>query len=82
MRIGWCGDSVHLLHDEIGPGRAISELAKKQDVDLIVMGTNARTGVFGALMGNTAEQVIDRIECSVLAVKPDDFVSPVTLPDV
>ena len=33
-------------------------------------------------MGNTAEQVIDRIECSVLAVKPDDFVSPVTLPDV
>ena len=76
------GDSVHLLHDEIGPGHAISELAKKQDVDLIVMGTIARTGVVGALMGNTAEQVIDRIECSVLAVKPDDFVSPVTLPDV
>ena len=25
--------------------------------------------------------VLDRIECSVLAVKPDGFVSPVSLPD-
>ncbi len=54
-------DSVHLLHDEIGPGHAISELAKKQDIDLIVMGTIARTGVVGALMGNTAEQVLERV---------------------
>lgn len=74
-------DSVHLLHDEIGPGHAISELARKLDVDLIVMGTIARTGVVGALMGNTAEQVLDRATCSVLTIKPNDFISPVTLPD-
>ena len=73
-------DSVHLLHDEIGPGHAISELAKKQGIDLIVMGTIARTGVVGALMGNTAEQVLDRATCSVLTIKPNDFISPVTLP--
>ena len=46
-----------------------------------VMGTIARTGLTGALLGNTAEKVVDRIECSVLAVKPDGFVSPVSLPD-
>ena len=74
-------DSVHLLRDESGPGHAISELARKQDIDLIVMGTIARTGVVGALMGNTAEQVLDRATCSVLTIKPDDFISPVTLPD-
>ena len=74
-------DSVHLLQDEIGPGHAISELAKKQDIDLIVMGTIARTGVVGALMGNTAEQVLDRATCSVLTIKPNDFISPVTLPE-
>jgi nucleotide-binding universal stress UspA family protein len=74
-------DRVHLLHDESGPGHAISELAKQLDIDLIVMGTIARTGIIGALMGNTAEQVLDRTECSVLTIKPNDFISPVTLPD-
>lgn len=74
-------DNVHLLRDEKGPGHAISELAKKLDIDLIVMGTIARTGVVGALMGNTAEQVLDQVACSVLTIKPNDFISPVTLPE-
>lgn len=74
-------DTVYLLSNELGPGVAVSELAKREQVDLVVMGTTARTGVKGALIGNTAEQGIDRIECSVRAVKPDNFVSPVTLPE-
>lgn len=74
-------DCVHLLDDPMGAGHAISELAKQQDIDLVVMGTIARTGVAGALLGNTAERVLDQVECSVLTIKPDDFISPVTLPD-
>lgn len=74
-------DSVHLRHDESRPGPAISELAKKEQIDLVVMGTIARTGFKSALLGNTAEKVLDRIDCSVLAVKPEGFVSPVSLPD-
>lgn len=74
-------ETVHLLCDELGPGHAIAELAKRKQIDLIVMGTIARTGLKGALMGNTAEQVLDRIQCSVLAIKPDEFVSPVALSD-
>ena len=74
-------DCVHLLCDEIGAGHAISDLARQQAIDLIVMGTIARTGVAGALMGNTAEHVLDHVQCSVLAIKPDGFISPVTLPD-
>jgi len=31
------------------------------------------------LIGNTAESVITRVECSVMAVKPANFTSPVTL---
>ena len=77
--LGLRDDCVHLIRDEGGPVHAIAELAKKQDIDLIVMGTVARTGMAGALMGNTAEKVIDQIECSVLAIKPDNFVSPVAL---
>ena len=74
-------ENVHLLADEQGPGHAIAQLAKRERIDLVVMGTIARTGLAGALMGNTAEQVLDRIESAVLAVKPDGFISPVTLPD-
>ncbi len=74
-------ERVHLVCDELGPGHAISELAKREQIDLIVMGTIARTGLRGALLGNTAEQVLDRIECAVLAVKPEGFISPVSLPE-
>jgi len=72
-------DGVHLLHDENNLGKAISDLAKQQKIDLIVMGTIARTGIPGALLGNTAEQVIDRVQCSVLTMKPNNFTSPMTL---
>lgn len=30
-------------------------------------------------MGNTAETILSRVECSVLAVKPGGFVSPVNV---
>jgi universal stress protein E len=71
---------VHLLHDEVGPGHAIAELAKQQDIDIVVMGTLSRSGVSGVLLGNTAEQVIDRVECSVLTIKPNSFISPDSVP--
>jgi len=43
------------------------------------MGTVGRTGIPGLIMGNTAESILNNIGCSVLAVKPPGFVSPVTL---
>ena len=33
------------------------------------------------LIGNTAEEVLPRVACSVLSVKPDGFVTPVVLED-
>ena len=63
-------------------GRAddvIPRLARELGVDLIVMGTVARSGIPGLIIGNTAESVLRQIRCSVLAVKPPDFVTPVTL---
>jgi len=43
------------------------------------MGTVCRTGVAGFFIGNTAEMVVQEIDCSVLAIKPDGFVTPVKL---
>ena len=59
--------------------RVIPTIAKDLDVDLIVMGTVARTGIPGFFMGNTAESILNQIECSVLTVKPPVFVCPVGL---
>jgi nucleotide-binding universal stress UspA family protein len=70
-------DSLHLLKGE--PGTVIPELAAAKGIDLIVMGTVSRTGISGFLMENTAEKILSQVKCSVLAVKPDGFVSPVEL---
>lgn len=49
--------------------------------EIIVMGTVGRTGTPGFIIGNTAEVILNRIDCSVMAVKPAGFVSPVTFDD-
>lgn len=63
------------------PREEIPALAKQLKADVIVMGTVARTGVLGFIMGNTAETILNQIDCSVLAIKPPGFETPVTLTD-
>jgi nucleotide-binding universal stress UspA family protein len=58
--------------------KEIPVLAKRIEADLIVMGTVARTGVPGFIIGNTAETILSQIDISVLAIKPPGFVTPVT----
>lgn len=57
----------------------VPALANQIEADLVVMGTVARTGISGFFMGNTAETILNRIDCSVLAVKPPGFLTPVKL---
>ncbi|QDU92636.1 universal stress protein [Lignipirellula cremea] len=72
-------DNIQMVKGD--PPAAIAEFVCDNHVDLVVMGTVARSGVTGMFMGNTAEQILDRIECSVLALKPSSFVSPIRLDD-
>ena len=68
------------LHVVKGPAQyVVPELARELEVDLVVMGTVARTGIDGFFMGNTAESILGELDCSVLTMKPPGFVSPVTL---
>jgi universal stress protein E len=59
------------------PWQEIRRIAKHQAAELIVIGTVGRSGVKGLLLGNTAERVLDSCDCSILTIKPDDFVSPI-----
>lgn len=57
----------------------VPAIAHELAVDLVVMGTVARTGIAGFFMGNTAESILAQLDCSVLTIKPPGFISPITL---
>ena len=65
--------SIHLLRGN--PASEIQQLVNELNVDVIVMGTLGRhqKGIF---VGNTAETIMNSIYCSILAVKPEGFISP------
>ncbi len=56
----------------------IVQVARRDDVDLIVMGTHGRTGLAHVLMGSVAEKVVRSSPCPVLTIKhPEhEFVMP------
>ncbi len=58
------------------PEAVIEQAALKIDAELVILGTIGRTGISAALIGNTAEHVIDQLDCDVLALKPDGYISP------
>lgn len=66
---------LHLLRGEAG--EEIARLARDLSVDVVAMGTVCRTGIGGLLIGNTAETVLDHVDCSIAALKPNGFRSPI-----
>lgn len=63
---------LHLIKGK--PFEVINRFASKSD--LVVLGSLSRSGLQGLLIGNTAERVLRQIDCSVLAVKPKGFETP------
>ena len=64
------------MHIKEGPADVlIPRMAKELDAVVTVIGTVARTGLSGALIGNTAEVVLDAVETDVLVLKPDDVMA-------
>ncbi len=68
---------THLLKGS--PRQEIPVFADRVGADLVIMGTVARTGIPGLFMGNTAETILNRLDCSILAIKPPGFITPVVL---
>jgi nucleotide-binding universal stress UspA family protein len=61
--------NVHLVQGD--PRAAIADFATSHRTDLLVIGTVARSGIAGHVIGNTAEAVLGQLPCSMLVVKPD-----------
>jgi len=66
---------------ELGDTAArIVEYARREGIDLIVMGTHGRTGATRVLLGSVAERVIRAAPCPVLTIPPGDAVTPADEP--
>ncbi len=63
------GISVRHVMLEGDPADQIVQYARGAGMDLIVMGTQGRTGVERLLLGSVAEKVLREATCSVLVVK-------------
>ena len=75
---GLIGDhevEIHLSRKT--PAVAIREAAEHLAPDLLVMGSLSRGGRQGVELGETAERLLARLDCSLLTFKPQGFTSPV-----
>ncbi|WP_022940500.1 universal stress protein UspE [Psychromonas hadalis] len=70
-------NEIHLVQGL--PEDVISTVATEIDAQLVILGTVGRSGLTATLLGHTAEQVIDQLDCDLLALKPTGFISPITL---
>ncbi|KTD44415.1 universal stress protein [Legionella parisiensis] len=70
-------EQPNIYHLKGRPAELIPLCIKENKIDILVMGTVARTGISGFFIGNTAENILQKINCSLWALKPQGFVSPV-----
>lgn len=63
---------------EGSPDHVIPQEVDDRKIDLLVIGSHGRSGLSSMLLGNTAERILHAVHCSVLVIKPVDFVSPVS----
>ena len=68
QKYGIDGDHTHVW--EGFPEDVIPQVAEKLEAELVILGTIGRTGLSAAFLGNTAEHVISKLNCNLLAIKP------------
>lgn len=58
---------THVIR-EGSPAKVILEIAKEEDIDLIVMGSSGKSGFDRFIMGSVADKVVNSAKCAVLVV--------------
>lgn len=67
----------YIRHLRGAPEEMIPNFVQEEKIDILIMGTVARTGIPGFLIGNTSENIVQNLTCSLMALKPQGFISPV-----
>jgi len=63
-------EHIHLVEGPVD--WVIPKVSREIVAEFVVLGTVARHGVGGIALGNTAEQILDKLNCDVMVVKIDD----------
>ena len=63
-------DDLKITHvvREGSPAKVILEVAREENVDLIVMGSSGKSGFDRFIMGSVADKVVNSAKCAVLVV--------------
>jgi universal stress protein E len=69
-RYGIARNRGHLLRGD--PATDLPVVARSLRAGLVIMGAMSRSGLKRIFIGNTAEQVLDGLQCDVLIVKPSN----------
>ena len=62
------GIKFHGIIREGSPAKTILEVAKEEDIDLIVIGSSGKSGFDRFIMGSVAEKVVNAAKCAVLVI--------------
>lgn len=70
-------DQHHIPHTQIhltqgSPEETLTKIAQQLEIHTLVIGSYARTGISAALVGNTAEHILDRVNCDLMVIKSAD----------
>lgn len=61
-------DPSTVFNVEGPPEKVIPEVAEQVEADIVIVGTAARDGIKAAVIGNTAEKILDAIKTNILTV--------------
>ena len=64
-------DHIHVHQG--GTRELLMTLTEQLRADVVILGAVSRSGLKGLFLGNTAEDVLDRLHCDLLILKPDGF---------
>ena len=59
------------------PAESLPPFAREQSADIVTMGAVSRSLLKRIIIGHTAEQLLDALDCDLLVVKPPGFHTPV-----
>jgi nucleotide-binding universal stress UspA family protein len=69
-------DSIQAVEESFYIPSGILEYARKNQIDLIVMGTHGRRGFRRHLLGSVAEEIVRKSPCPVLTIGADQSLEP------
>lgn len=58
------------------PDVVIPQLVDEEGIDCLLLGTVSRNALAAFWLGNTAEDVLPRVSCNVLVLRPQDYFEP------